>query len=80
MQSDSGCWQLFVDWIAGCFLVFCTLFGFGKIILGEHSVGLLFLTVAALAATDSARGITGPIRFDASGNRKGSVRLATLGR
>ncbi len=50
VQSDSGYWQLFMDWIAGCILVFFALFGFGKIILGEHSVGLLFLGIAGLAA------------------------------
>ena len=50
VRSDSGYRLLFIDWIAGCVLVFCTLFGFGKIILGEHQVGLLFLAVAGLAA------------------------------
>jgi len=50
VRSDSGYRQLFVDWVAGCFLVFFSLFGFGKIILGQHLVGLLFLAVAGLAA------------------------------
>jgi Na+/proline symporter len=51
VESDSGYRQLFVDWIAGCFLVFFALFGFGKIILGEHLQGLLFLVIAAAAAS-----------------------------
>jgi len=34
----------------------------------------------ALAATDSTKGIIGPIRFDASGNRAGTVHLVILGR
>ncbi|UCD38593.1 MAG: sodium:proline symporter, partial [Fidelibacterota bacterium] len=51
VQSDSGYQQLFVDWIAGCFLVFFALFGFGKIILGQHLMGLLFLVIAGVAAS-----------------------------
>ncbi|UCH09611.1 MAG: Na+:solute symporter [Fidelibacterota bacterium] len=51
VESDSGYRQLFIDWIAGCFLVFFALFGFGKIILGEHLQGLLFLMIAAAAAS-----------------------------
>ncbi len=50
VQSDSGYWQLFIDWVAGCFLAFFALFGFGKIILGQHLMGLLFLGIAGLAA------------------------------
>lgn len=34
----------------------------------------------ALAAVNDRRGITGPIRFDGSGNRKGLVRLVILGK
>ncbi|MFB0515565.1 MAG: sodium:proline symporter, partial [Candidatus Neomarinimicrobiota bacterium] len=50
VQSDRGYWQLFIDWIAGCFLVFFALFGFGKLILGQHLMGLLYLAIAGLAA------------------------------
>ncbi len=36
-----------VDWIAGCGLVYGTLFGIGKMILGETVLGLVWLALAA---------------------------------
>ena len=50
IESDRGYVQLFIDWVAGCFLVFFALFGFGKIILGEYGLGVIMLAVAGLAA------------------------------
>lgn len=38
-----------MDWFAGCVLIYMTLFGVGKIIFGQASVGLAFLALAALA-------------------------------
>ncbi len=35
-----------IDWVAGCGLVFCSLFGIGKVVLGELSTGVALLTVA----------------------------------
>lgn len=49
VKSDSGYTQLFIDWIAGCILVIFSLFGFGKIILGEQGIGFLFLFIAGCA-------------------------------
>jgi SSS family solute:Na+ symporter len=49
VQSDRGYFQLFIDWIAGCILVFFALFGFGKIILGDYSTGFIFLFIASIA-------------------------------
>jgi len=37
------------NWLMGCLLVYCTLFGIGKLIFGEIGFGVLFLAVAALA-------------------------------
>jgi Na+/proline symporter len=37
------------DWIMGCLLVYCSLFGIGKLIFGEWVVGIILLVVGALA-------------------------------
>jgi Na+/proline symporter len=40
-----------VDWIAGCGLVYATLFGIGKIVLGNVTLGLIYLAVATICGT-----------------------------
>jgi solute:Na+ symporter, SSS family len=37
------------NWIMGCLLVYCSLFGIGKLVFGEWLVGILLLVVAAVA-------------------------------
>ena len=37
------------DWVMGCLMVYCSLFGIGKLVFGEWLVGGLLLGVAALA-------------------------------
>ena len=37
------------NWIAGCVLIYCSLFGIGKLIFGDWLAGLLLLSVAAIA-------------------------------
>jgi solute:Na+ symporter, SSS family len=37
------------DWAMGCLMVYCALFGSGKIIFGEVAIGVCLLAVAALA-------------------------------
>ena len=49
VKGDEGLSRLAVDWLAGVVLVYMTLFGAGKILLGETLTGLAFLAVAALA-------------------------------
>jgi hypothetical protein len=39
----------FLDWICGCVLIYGMLFGIGKLILQEVSIGLVFI-LAGLAA------------------------------
>jgi SSS family solute:Na+ symporter len=39
-----------LDWLAGCVFVYLTLFGVGKIIFGQTTLGLVFLAVGAVAA------------------------------
>lgn len=50
VESDSGYFYLFLDWVAGCVLVLSSLFGVGKIILGEWAAGFSLLAVAGIAA------------------------------
>jgi len=38
-----------LDWVMGCLMVYCSLFGIGKLIFGEWLVGVLLLAVAAIA-------------------------------
>jgi len=38
------------DWLAGCAMIYCTLFGIGKIIFGQTLLGIALLACAALAA------------------------------
>src|SRR5215472_16185347 len=38
-----------LDWIMGCLMVYCSLFGIGKLVFGEWLVGALLLVVAALS-------------------------------
>ncbi len=49
VKGDSGFAHLFVDWLAGVVLVYMTLFGTGKLLLGETGMGLVFFAIALLA-------------------------------
>ncbi len=44
-RHDEG--SNFLDWLAGCVMIYATLFGAGKIIFGQRGLGLLFLAAAA---------------------------------
>jgi TM2 domain-containing membrane protein YozV len=35
-----------MDWVLGCLMVYMTLFGIGKLLLGSVGLGILFLAVA----------------------------------
>jgi len=41
-------WYNLLDWVLGCLMVYMTLFGIGKLLLGPASTGILFLVVAAV--------------------------------
>jgi len=47
--TKDGIWN-FVDWIAGCVMVYAALFGVGKIIFGETALGIGLLVLAAASA------------------------------
>ena len=38
-----------LNWIAGCLMVYCSLFGIGKLVFGEWLVGVMLLGAAAVA-------------------------------
>jgi Na+/proline symporter len=38
-----------LNWIAGCLMVYCSLFGIGKLVFGEWLVGVMLLGAAAIA-------------------------------
>jgi Na+/proline symporter len=40
-----------LDWIAGCGLVYATLFGIGKIVLGNIGLGIVYLAIATICGT-----------------------------
>ncbi len=46
--SRDGLWNL-LDWLCGCVLIYGALFGVGKLILKEYSIGILFLATGLLA-------------------------------
>jgi Na+/proline symporter len=39
-----------IDWVAGCVLIYTTLFGVGKLLLKEYAPGLLLLAIAIISA------------------------------
>lgn len=49
VHGDSGYLQLIIDWMAGCVLVFFSLFGVGKLILGEYIIGFVLLIGAGIS-------------------------------
>jgi hypothetical protein len=51
VQSDSGFGKVFIDWICGVVLVYASLFGIGKLILGDYLPGIVYIAVAAVSAT-----------------------------
>lgn len=45
IESDRGYWQLFIDWLAGCVMVYSALFGIGSLIFGDYLKAILLLLV-----------------------------------
>ncbi|MBI3667520.1 MAG: Na+:solute symporter [Acidobacteria bacterium] len=54
----------FLHWAAGCLLIYASLFGIGKIILREWGQGMVFLVLAAVAASLLARPMEPPNNAD----------------
>jgi len=49
VNPDSGYIYLFLDWISGIVLVYMSLFGIGKIVLGEYLIGIVYLLIGLIA-------------------------------
>jgi len=49
VKADTGYWRLLSDWVAGCVLVYSTLFGVGKLIFGVYGTAAIYLVIAAAA-------------------------------
>ena len=50
VQGDTGYGRLMLDWLAGVVLVFCVLFGTGKLLFGDVVNAIILLGTAAAAA------------------------------
>ncbi len=50
VKGDTQYRGLFLNWVAGIVLVYMSLFGIGKIILGSTGIGVVFLGIALIAA------------------------------
>ena len=46
-----------LNWVLGAAFVYCTLFGFGKLLLGFYGAGVLFLLIALITGTLVYRGL-----------------------
>ncbi|MBP1682715.1 MAG: Na+/proline symporter, partial [Ignavibacteriaceae bacterium] len=51
VESDSGFFRLFINWLIGVILVYSILFGTGKLILGEITAFIVYLIVAAISVS-----------------------------
>ena len=47
-----------VNWVLGSAFVYCTLFGFGKLLLGFYGTGVLFLLIALITGSLIYRGLS----------------------
>ena len=59
VKPSGGHLSSLLDWIAGCVLIYATLFGVGKLLLKETGTGLALLGLAALAAAVIYRHLSG---------------------
>jgi SSS family solute:Na+ symporter len=50
VKGDSHYLSLFIDWIAGIVVVYCVLFGIGKLIFAEYTTAIFFFIPAVAAA------------------------------
>ena len=50
VTPDGGYGRLFVNWIAGCFMILSALYGIGKIIFNEYTPGFISFGVTIIAA------------------------------
>jgi SSS family solute:Na+ symporter len=51
IESDSGFFKLFINWLFGVILVYSFLFGTGKLIFGEYGAFIMYLVIAIVSIT-----------------------------
>ena len=51
VESDSGFFRLFINWLIGVILVYSILFGTGKLIMGEFTDSIIYLVVSAISVS-----------------------------
>ena len=51
VESDSGFFRMFINWLIGVILVYSILFGMGKLILGEFTEFIIYLVVSAISVS-----------------------------
>ena len=51
VESDSGFFRLFINWLIGVILVYSILFGTGKLILGDITAFMVYLIIAAISVS-----------------------------
>jgi hypothetical protein len=51
VESDSGFFRLFINWLIGVILVYSILFGTGKLIMGEFTSFIIYLIIAAISVS-----------------------------
>jgi Na+/proline symporter len=68
-----------IDWIAGCGLVYGTLFGIGKLVLGDGGEAALYLLLAAVCGAIIAVNVTRAERAHARSLRAGGAYFAGTG-
>ncbi len=51
VESDSGFFRLFINWLIGVILVYSILFGTGKLILGEITAFMVYFIIAAISVS-----------------------------
>jgi len=49
VKQDSGYGWLLLNWLLGCIMVLCFLFGFGKLLFKEYTYAALFLGISVFA-------------------------------
>jgi hypothetical protein len=68
-----------IDWVAGCGLVYGTLFGIGKLVLGDGGEAALYLLLAAVCGAIIAVNVTRAERAHARSLRAGGAYFAGTG-
>jgi hypothetical protein len=67
-----------LDWVAGCGLVYGTLFGIGKLVLGDLPQGLIYLAIALVCGGTIAYNVARTSKPDLETDIHGTLDSAPL--